>query len=127
MQAPERSSERFDGHTGLVSCVSFLPDGKTCGLEQPGQDDPALEPEHRQASPPVRWPSAEVIWVAVSPDGRHLLSSDYNAHELRLWDLTTREQIDRIDLGQLSPDPRNVQPRWSPRGMARDRRIVACL
>ena len=26
----------------------------------------------------------EVTWFAVSPDGRRLLSSDYNAHELRL-------------------------------------------
>jgi WD40 repeat protein len=43
----------------------------------------------------------EVTWFAVSPDGRRLLSSDYNAHELRRWDLNTHEQIDRVDLGIL--------------------------
>ena len=116
---------RFDGHTGLLSRVSFLPDGKHAVSSSFDKtirlwDLNTGKEIHRFVGHPK-----EVTWFAVSPDGRRLLSSDYNAHELRLWDLNTREQIDRIDLGKISPDPRIVQPRWPPRGMAGHGGILA--
>jgi len=45
----------------------------------------------------------EVTWFAVSHDGRRILASDFNRHEQRLWGQNTREQVDRVDLGGISP------------------------
>jgi len=101
---------RFEGHTGLLARVSFLPDGqrfvsgsfdKTIRL----WDLKTGKEIHRFVGHPN-----EVTWFAVSPDGHQLLSSDYNSHELRLWDLDSREAIDRIDLGQISPTRGSFSP-----------------
>jgi WD40 repeat protein len=94
---------RFSGHTGLLSRVSFLAGGKRAVS---GSYDKTIriwdlstgKEIHRFDGHPN-----EVTWFAVSPDGRLVLSSDYNAHELRLWDLNKREQLERVDLGKIAP------------------------
>jgi WD40 repeat protein len=94
---------QFEGHSGLVACARFLPAGTSavsCGYDKTIRVwDLSSGKEVRRL---LGHPS-EVLWLDVSPDGRRLLSSDYNGHELRLWDVNTGEEIDRIDLGRISP------------------------
>ena len=40
--------------------------------------------------------------VAVAPDGRRLLSSSWDGHELRLWDVTTGKSVHRMNWGNVS-------------------------
>ena len=94
---------RLTGHTGLLARVSFLPDGKRAVS---GSFDKTIrlwdlatgKEIHRFTGHPK-----EITWLDVSPDGRRVLSSDYNGHELRLWDLDKREEITRVDLGNIGP------------------------
>ena len=44
-----------------------------------------------------------ITWVAVSPDGRRLLSSSYDGRELRLWDVASRKMMHRIGWGNGHP------------------------
>ena len=102
-RATGSSSGLFEGHTGLLSRVSFLPDGKRFVS---GSFDKTIRIWDLTTGKEVQRFTAhrnEVTWFSVSNEGRQLLSSDYNAHELRLWDLNTRDEIDQIDLGRLSP------------------------
>ena len=48
---------------------------------------------------------AGITYVAVSPDGRWLLSSAWDSHDLRLWDVATGRCLQRI-----------VWPSWACRG-----------
>jgi WD40 repeat protein len=52
----------------------------------------------------------EVTWLAVSPDGRLLLSSDIQVHELRLWDVEGGKEVQRLDWGDASPIGGNFAP-----------------
>ncbi len=48
--------------------------------------------------------------MAASPDGRRLLSSDYNGHELRLWDVEGRKLIRRLGWGGTAPTRGSFSP-----------------
>ncbi len=63
----------------------------------------------------------EVTWVAASPDGRRLLSSDYNGHELRLWDRRGPQADPSDRLGRHGANARVVQPGRPARGLVRHR------
>jgi WD40 repeat protein/S1-C subfamily serine protease len=101
---------RFDGHTGLISRVSFLPDGKRIVSSAYDKTIRLWELETGKQIHVFAGHPREVTWFAVSSDGGRLLSSDYNAHELRLWDVNTREQLDRIDLGPICPTRGSFSP-----------------
>ena len=51
-----------------------------------------------------------VNWMAVSPDGRRLLSSCWWGRELRLWDLEAKKPISRIDFGGVPPHRGSFAP-----------------
>jgi WD40 repeat protein len=53
---------------------------------------------------------AEVSWLAVSPDGRRILSSKSHGSELRLWEVDTRKVIQRLDWGSASPTRGSITP-----------------
>ena len=91
------------GHEGMIGNATFLPGGGLHGLGQLRPDDPALGPGERPGAPSLPRPSREVTWVAASPDGRRLLSSDYNGHELRLWDVEGHKLIRRLGWGGTAP------------------------
>ena len=48
--------------------------------------------------------------MAVSPDGSLLLSSDYRARELRLWDVEARKPIQTLDWGKENPTRGSFAP-----------------
>jgi WD40 repeat protein len=101
---------RLEGHTAPLSRVSFLPDGNRAVS---GSYDRTIrlwdlktgKELHRFTGHP-----REVTWLSVSPDGHWLVSSDFNGHELRLWNLDKREQIDRVDLGGAAPTRGSFSP-----------------
>ena len=97
------------GHTALISNVAFLTDGRAVS----GSFDRTIrlwdlesgQELHRFVGHP-----REVTWVAASPDGRRLFSSDYNGHELRLWDVEGRKLIRRIGWGRTAPTRGSFSP-----------------
>ena len=94
---------RCRGHSGLITNSVLLPDRHHAVS---GSWDRTIRiwdlDTGREIDRLVGHPSL-VTWLAVSPDGHRLLSSDYNSHELRLWDLQSRRLIRRIDLGVVQP------------------------
>ena len=100
----------MSGHSGLIGNLALLPDGRRAVS---GSFDRTIrlwdlgngQELHRFLGHP-----REVTWVAASPDGRRLLSSDYNGHELRLWDLEERELIRRIGWGETAPTRGSFSP-----------------
>jgi WD40 repeat protein len=90
--------------------VAFLPDGRRA--VSGGRDRTIRLWDVENARELDRFPGhrAEVTWVAVSPDGRRLLSSDFNGHDLRLWDIEARTQVDRINWGDVSPTRGSFSP-----------------
>jgi WD40 repeat protein len=100
---------RFRGHTGDVGCVAFLPDGlravsisidRTIRLwdVENGQEIHCMR-EQSVADGVDGWPT----WLAVSPDGRRLLSSSTSRRVLLLWDLEACKLLHRLDWGNLGP------------------------
>jgi hypothetical protein len=45
----------------------------------------------------------DLVCVAVSPDGRWLLSADHTGRELRLWNVEDRKQVDQLSWGSEQP------------------------
>jgi tRNA A-37 threonylcarbamoyl transferase component Bud32 len=102
---------RFDGHI----VVAFLPDGRRFVSSS---YDGTIRVWHIETGQvlhlfQVHAPSRSQTWLAVSPDGRWLLSSDWAHEDLQLWDIEGRRRVDRIDWGS-----RPVL-RWTSRGTFR--------
>jgi WD40 repeat protein len=89
--------------TNRVGSVAFLPDGRRAvtGGELTIH---LLDLETGQELHCFRGHRDGVTGVAVSPDGRWLLSSSYGARELLLWDIEARKLIHRLHLGDLNPN-----------------------
>ncbi len=94
---------RIEGHIGMLACVSFLPDGKHAVSGSFDKTIRLWDVSTGMEKSSFTGHPKEVTWLAVSSDGGRLLSSDYNSHELRLWDLDKRQEITRVDLGKISP------------------------
>ena len=91
-------------------CAAFLPDGRRTVSSGYDRTIRLWDVGTGQEIHCFRGHTNEVTWVAVSPDGRRLLSSDYGGHELRLWDVETRKQVDRIKWGTVSPTRGSFTP-----------------
>jgi WD40 repeat protein/serine/threonine protein kinase len=93
---------RLEGHIDAVSCVAFLPDGRravSCS-----SDSTVLLWDLATGVELHRFQAAHGLgWLAVSPDGRRLLTASFWGRELRLWDLEAKKQITRIDFGGVPP------------------------
>ena len=88
-----------------------LPAGRPARrLEQLRQVDPALGPGYRPADPPLRRPSPGSHLVRRLARRPPPALSDYNGHELRLWDLEKREPIERVELGKIAPTRGSFSP-----------------
>ena len=65
-----------------------------------------------------------VYWVAVSPNGRRMLSSSLVGKELLLWDIESFELIARVACGDVGPtrgafSPDGLEAAWEPHGWDR--------
>jgi WD40 repeat protein len=95
---------RMQGQKGRVDCVAFLPDGRravSCGLDtmlhmwdlESGRELPA----HFKVR--TGWNN----WLASSPDGHRLFSSDGGGRELRLWDVQNGKLMQSLSFGGVAP------------------------
>jgi WD40 repeat protein len=95
---------RFRGHTtDEVVCVAFLPDGRRA-VSGGGDTDRTIrlwDVETGQEIHRFRGLPQGLTWLAVSPDGRRLLSSHWRRPELLLWDLEARKPIHHLDFGTV--------------------------
>jgi WD40 repeat protein len=113
--APNGKEESYPGHRDDVLAVAFFPDEKRFvsagggrGPED-GDKDYALrvwtvgDPAPRVLS----GHAAPVGCVAVSPDGRRILSGD-SSGALRLWDVDTGREYPRFDTPKEGEPPRGA-------------------
>ena len=93
---------RMRGHTDHVSCVAFLPGGRR-GVSS-GEDGTIRVWNLETGVDLHRFESRNGLgWLAVSPDGRRLLSASFWGRELRLWDIEAKKQIAQINFGGVPP------------------------
>ncbi len=86
----------FVGHTAVVNCVAFAPNGKWAAS---GGDDKTLRLWDVTTGQELRMFTGHtdaVTCVVFSADGKRLLSGGRDA-TLRLWDVATGQQLQRFD------------------------------
>jgi WD40 repeat protein len=95
---------RFRGHTtDEIVCVAFLPDGRRA-VSGGGDTDRTIrlwDVETGREIHSFRGNPQGLTWLAVSPDGRRLLSSHRSGSQLLLWDLEARKPIHHLDFGDV--------------------------
>ena len=103
---------RFEGHEGAVLDVAYAPNGKhfvsASGLFDPAA--PIIEEdslrlwnlESGAQSGTLDWHLSDIFQIAVSPDGRRVLSGQMVDQSVRLWDFATGQEIRRFE-GHMAP------------------------
>jgi WD40 repeat protein/S1-C subfamily serine protease len=102
-------SRRLIGHEGRINSVAFLPDGARAVS---GSFDRTIRLWDISSGREIhcfRGHRDAVTWVAVSPNGRRMLSSSLSGKELLLWDLDSLERIARVDFGDVGPTGRDLR------------------
>ena len=94
---------RLRGHTNKVHSVALIPDGQRAVSSSWDGTIRLWDIETGQELHCFHSPASGYNWIAVSPDGLRLLSSSWAGHEVRLWDIERRKELDRVALG--SPNP----------------------
>src|SRR4029077_608494 len=82
-------------HTGQVSQVAFSPDGTLASAGADGKVCLWDVAAQRLIAPPLEGHTAWVNSLCFSPDGK-LLASSSNDTTVRLWDMTTKQQVKRL-------------------------------
>ncbi|KAH7919821.1 WD40 repeat-like protein [Leucogyrophana mollusca] len=85
----------FRGHTDVVWCVAYFPDGQHVASTSGDKSVIIWDVgSGRQDGPPLQHASA-VLWVAISPDGRRI-ASGLEGGGLAIWDALTRKVVHEI-------------------------------
>jgi serine/threonine protein kinase len=96
-------ARRWIGHEGRINSVAFLPDG---GRAVSGSADRTIrlwDVSSGRELHSLRGHRDAVYWVAVSPNGRRMLSSSLAGKELLLWDIESFELVARVACGDAGP------------------------
>ncbi|KAH7916869.1 WD40 repeat-like protein [Leucogyrophana mollusca] len=110
-RAPRELTKVFKGHTSLVRCVAYFPDGQHIASAYEDKSVIIWDIESgRQDGQPLQHDS-EVMWIAISPDGRRIASGIANEGGVVIWDALTRKVVHEIKGGGVwslaySPDGR---------------------
>ncbi|MHC5538241.1 WD40 repeat domain-containing protein, partial [Singulisphaera rosea] len=98
-----KESRRFQGDQAVIANVAFLSDGRRAVSACYDRTIRLWDLEAGTELKCFRGHTDEVTWVAASPDGRRLLSSDYRGRDLRLWDVESGTILHRFNdtAGQL--------------------------
>ncbi len=107
----EQLTRNFEGHTDVVTSVSWSPDGRHA---LSGSEDKTLrlwEVSSGECLRTFEGHTSRVTSVAWSPDGRHALSGSYD-HTLRLWEVSSGECLRTFE-GHTS---QVTSVSWSPDG-----------
>lgn len=104
----------FAGHTGLILCVAFSPDGRRMVT---GSEDTTLrlwEVATGREVRPLEGHTQEVLSVAFSPDGKQIVSGSTD-RTVRLWEVTSGRQLrlfeghtERVSGVAFSPDGKRI-------------------
>jgi WD40 repeat protein len=86
----------FKGHKGSVTCVKFRPDGKT-GVSSDQDGELILWDLETGKAVRRMEHGSHVNDIAVSPDGKRLLSGGFEDRKVKLWDLETGKLIESFE------------------------------
>jgi WD40 repeat protein len=78
-------------------CLDFSPDGKTLAIG--GRKQITLWDPSKCDEPKERWPSGAISTIQTSPDGKSILTADYQG-VVRLWDAARRPATAAFDTHQ---------------------------
>jgi WD40 repeat protein len=124
-----REVRRLRGHQNRVEVVAFLPDGRRAVSASLDRTIRLWDLRNGQELDQFRGHTTAVSGLAVAPDGRWLLSASNGGHELRLWDVQTRNLVHRFDWGNALPTqgtflPDSRHALWAgPQGVVRMYRL----
>jgi WD40 repeat protein len=100
--AKQRDVARLDGHEGFVTGISFLGDGRILSASE--DDTMRLWAADGSTSTVFHGHTNALTACAACPDGSCALSASKDG-SVRIWDLATGQEIDRIDLAQIGDVP----------------------
>src|SRR5262249_20665200 len=81
------------GHGGTVMAITFAPDGKTLATGDTSGRIRLWDPDDGTERASIEGDPIGVRALAFTPDGRTLVSACHGGKDVKVWDLTTREQV----------------------------------
>jgi hypothetical protein len=121
-----REIRRFRGETEPSMHAAFTPDGRRMVATTAGYLIRTWEVASSLPAGGFRGHWGKVDSLAISPDGRRLVSGSWHDQTPRLWDLPSGRALGSIRLS-TGPLPQGVHAGWSSRGLAGDGRHGATL
>jgi WD40 repeat protein/serine/threonine protein kinase len=88
-----RDQQTLRGHTGIVSCVAFSPDGKRIASGSWDKPVKVWDAVTGQETLTLKGHPNGVLSVAFSPDGARLATSGASENTVKVWDADTGQEL----------------------------------